>query len=102
VRRPRILPGYESLAAVLDEALDQAQYGKGRERHASDGEAFEDQQIVQLGEWMDNGGFAVGQVCKKALESIRLDDDAAIRNLLGAINYAAAEVIRRRRKAGRK
>src|SRR5262249_15028154 len=67
-------PGYESLAAVLDEALDQAQRGKGRERHAAAGEAFHDQQIVQLGEWMAGSTvFAVGQACKKSIESTRLE-----------------------------
>jgi len=50
---PRVaaLPGYEPLAAVHDQALEQAQAGKGAERHAGNGEAFVDQQIVQLGEW---------------------------------------------------
>lgn len=91
-----VSPGYEHLAAVLDEALAQAQSGKGRDRHAS-GEPFHDQQIVQLGEWMDSTGFEVGQACKKALESMRLPTEAAIADLLGAINYLAAAVIVRRR-----
>lgn len=91
--RTRVCLGYELLASVLDEALEQAQSGKGRERHAGGGEAFEDQQIVQLGEWMASTGFAVGQACKKAIESTRLDPAAARRELLGAINYLAAAVI---------
>jgi len=90
--------GYEMLAAVLDAALEQAQAGKGEERHAMAGERFEDQQIVQLGEWMDSGAFAVGQACKKAIESTRLPADRAEAELLGAINYLAAEVIRLRRR----
>lgn len=85
-------PGYESLALVLDEALADAQFGKGLARHAS-GEPFHDQQIVQFGEWMGNTGFAVGQACKKAIESTRLDATAARAELLGAINYLAAAVI---------
>jgi hypothetical protein len=95
------LPGYEQLAEVLDAALAQAQAGKGKERHAADGEAFHDQQIVQLCEWMGSTQGAVFQASKKALESTRLDDDAAERELLGAINYAAAAVLvlRRRRNA---
>lgn len=96
-RRPARLaatPGYESLAVVLDQALEQAQHGKGRERHAAAGEAFADQQIVQLGEWMAGSiAFAVGQACKKALESTRLEPAHARRELLGAINYLAAAVI---------
>lgn len=96
-RRPARLaaaPGYESLGVVLDQALEQAQHGKGRERHAAAGEAFADQQIVQLGEWMAGSTvFAVGQACKKALESTRLEPEHARRELLGAINYLAAAVI---------
>jgi hypothetical protein len=92
------LDGYGTLADVLDRALEQAQGGKGKERHAGKGEAFEDQQIVQLGEWMDSGAFAIGQACKKALESTRLPPECAIAELLGAINYLAAEVIRIERK----
>lgn len=87
------LPGYESLAAVLDHALAQAQAGKGLERHAVAGERFEDQQIVQLGEWMQSTAFAVGQACKKSIESTRLPPDRAVAELLGAINYLAAAVI---------
>lgn len=93
-----MVPGYESLANVLVEALDQAQGGKGKERHANEGEQFHDQIIVQLGEWMDTGGFTIGQACKKALESTRLPHDAARRELLGSIVYLAAEVIRLDRK----
>lgn len=95
------LPGYELLAAVLDEALQQAQGGKGIERHAGGGEAFEDQQIVQLGAWMGGStAFAIGQACKKALESTRLPDDRARAELLGAINYLAAAVIVIQRRNG--
>lgn len=98
-----VIPGYEHLAAILDEALAQAQSGKGKERHAS-GEPFEEQPIIQLGEWMGGStAFCVGQACKKAIESTRLDDDGAERNLLGAMNYLAAAVmtIRRRKRGGR-
>lgn len=96
--RLEALSGYELLAEVLDAALAQAQAGKGKERHAGEGEAFHDQKIVQLGEWMDSGGFAVGQACKKSLESTRLPYERARAELLGAINYLAAEVIRLDRK----
>jgi hypothetical protein len=99
--RAPVLPGYESLAAVLDEALGQAQNGKGLERHASLGERFEDQQIVQFGEWLGNTGFPIGQACKKAIESARLPHDRARAELLGAINYlAAAIIVLDRRAAG--
>lgn len=94
-------PGYESLAAVLDEALRQAQAGKGLERHAGTGERFEDQQIVQFGEWMGaSTAFAIGQACKKAIESTRFDvePERAIAELLGSINYLAAAVLVIRRR----
>lgn len=92
--RAAVAPGYESLASVLDESLGQAQAGKGIERHSGNGEAFHDQQIVQLGEWMGGSPvFAIGQACKKALESTRLPHDRARAELLGAINYLAAAVI---------
>lgn len=93
ILRAAALPGYESLAAILDEALNDAQAGKGLERHTSHGEAFCDQQIVQFGEWLGNTGFQVGQACKKAIESERLPYAAARAELLGAINYLAAAVI---------
>lgn len=98
-----VVAGFETLANVLDEALLQAQGGKGIDRHSSAGEAFVDQQIVQLGEWMGGStAFAIGQACKKALESTRLPDDRARRELLGTIVYAAAAVlvIDRRTKRG--
>lgn len=86
-------PQYAELARVLNLAYAQADSGKGKERHALVGEAFQDQKIVQLGEWMDSTAFAVGQACKKGIESTRLPPDRAILELLGAINYLAAAVI---------
>lgn len=101
VKRLDPLPGYELLSAVLDQALAQAQAGKGLERHAVAGERFEDQQIVQLGEWMQSTAFAVGQACKKSIESTRLTPDRARSELLGAINYLAAAVIQIDRAAAK-
>lgn len=101
--RIKAMPGYGSLAGVLDDALQQAQGGKGLERHAGKGEAFEDQQIVQLGEWMGSSTvFAIGQACKKSIESTRLPDDRARAELLGAINYLAAAVLVIDRRTGGK
>lgn len=96
-------PEYAELAEVLDQALAQAQSGKGKERHAGFAERFVDQQIVQLCEWMGSDGsthFDVGQACKKAIESTRLPDDRAIAELLGAINYLAAAVLVIERRGG--
>lgn len=93
-KNPRLRAGYGPLADVLDKALNQAQFGKGNDRHNQNEERFEDQQIVQLGEWMGRSTvFGIGQACKKAIESTHLSDEKAIEELLGAINYLAAAVI---------
>lgn len=86
-------PDYTELERVLSEAVAQAAAGKGFERHATRGERFEHQQIVQFGRWLGNTGFQVGQACKKALESHRLPREKAKSELLGAINYLAAAVL---------
>jgi hypothetical protein len=101
VSRLEVKPGYQSLATVLDDALSQAQAGKGSDRHAAHGEAFEDQQIVQIGEWMESTAFCIGQGVKKAIESPRLPGVRAEAELLGAINYLAGAVIQLRRRAER-
>lgn len=85
--------GYELLRGVLAKAVDQAKNGKGKERHAVDGEAFEDQQILEICERLGNPGFALGQVVKKVYESTRLPPERAEAELLGAINYLAAAII---------
>lgn len=96
--RIAVEPGYESLAAVLDEALMQAQAGKGKERHAS-GEPFDEQLICRLCR-EDGIGFATGQAKKKTTESHRLAGEFGVKELLGAINYLAAAVIVRREEEG--
>lgn len=83
---------YESLQGVLMEALYQAQSGKGKERHANDGEPFEDQQICEIARRV-GVGFDLGQAVKKIYESQRLDKDRGVAELLGAINFLAAAVI---------
>lgn len=94
-KRLAIVPGYESLAEVLDRALEQCQSGKGKERHAN-GKVFEDQPIRTIGD--DFPGFLLGQATKKILESRAMTPDRAERDLLGAINFIAAEILRRRRE----
>lgn len=89
--RRKVQPGYDRLANVLDMALEQAQSGKGIERHGN-GEPFEQQIICRLTR-TEGHGFARGQAVKKVDEAKRLSRDAAIRELLGAINYLAADVI---------
>ena len=86
-------PAYKRLRVVLDRAYDQASRGKGRERHAN-GEPFEDQLIVKLGQFLGHSTDGnVFQACKKAIESKRLPRDRAVAELLGAINYLAGAVI---------
>lgn len=86
--------GYKSLARELQSALEQASHGKGKERHASN-EPFEHQKIFIITRWVQCSPAAalLYQVIKKAAESARMDTDAALRELDGVINYAAAAKI---------
>ena len=87
---------YASLLDVLNRAYKQASEGKGVERHAKDGESFEDQLLFRIAD-KHGVGFLTGQAVKKLDESARLFDDfgteAAVKELLGAIVYTAAAVI---------
>lgn len=95
------VPGYEHLADILTAAYDQSARGKGKERHAN-AAPWHEQRIntipAQQKSIMDGLGY---QVQKKTLEAAdmaeRGDLDAAEREMLGAIVYAAAciEQIRR-------
>ena len=90
--------GYEPLAEILQEALDQAQKGKGAICHAN-GLRFIDQPIMCGGRESGEGGLTF-QSRKKILEAQNCTDDArAIEDMLGAINYVAAQVLLRREKA---
>jgi hypothetical protein len=90
-----IEPGYETLAQILQEALDQAQSGKGKERHATD-EPFAQQEICNGARLCGLGAMAF-QVRKKILEAVRLIErngvEAGAPDILGAINYAAAMLL---------
>jgi len=92
--------GYEPLFRVLAEALDQAQAGKGRERHAN-GRPFMEQPIIKEAE--ESGvGFLCGQVRKKILEAKNCPDlERAKRDILGSIVYASAMVLFIEREAGK-
>lgn len=86
-----VVDGYHSLFDVLADALDQAQRGKGAQRHGQD-KPFKEQPMQKLIE-LHGRGFAYGQAGKKAQESERLEYEAARRELLGAIVYMAGAVI---------
>jgi hypothetical protein len=83
--------GYHDLFDVLRDALDQAQNGKGEERHGN-GLSFTGQPALTITRAVGLG-FPLGQAMKKIQESQRMDTDAAKRELLGAINYLAAAVL---------
>ena len=83
---------YISLGLVMQSALDQASKGKGKERHASEGEAYEDQIICEVARRVGLG-YPLGQAVKKIYESQRLIPQLGVQELLGAMNYLAAAVI---------
>lgn len=65
--------------------------GKGMQRHGSD-LPFRDQ-ISCVITRLVGPGYPLGQALKKQDEAQRLERDAAVLELLGAINYLAIEVI---------
>lgn len=88
--------GYADLAHVLFTALEQAQTGKGRERHQRHETPFVSQPILKLTE-THGIGFALGQAAKKMGEATRMIEDGkrekGLFELHGAINYIAAAII---------
>lgn len=95
--RPRMramdAPGYEHLAAVLQDAYAQAAFGKGKERHAND-LPFDHQPMQAISRLLGNPTGMTYQVCKKVVEAMNMKDRAARRReLLGAIVYLAGVVV---------
>lgn len=92
----KLVPGYRSLKNILDRAYEQSACGKGRERHAND-QPFDKQPIMQITDAV-GVGFPLGQAAKKITEAAgmleRKNTDAAVRELLGAIVYLAAAIIK--------
>lgn len=91
LRGVHVKAGYHKLFDVLREALEQAQDGKGAERHGN-GLSFTDQPALTITRTVGLG-FPLGQAMKKIQECQRMDTDAAKRELLGAINYLAAAIL---------
>ena len=85
---------YRLLRDILMKAGNQAEFGKGKERHA-DGENFEDQKICVIGRWLKDSPVAgpLQQAVKKIVESSGFTPTRAIHELHGAINYAAAAIV---------
>jgi hypothetical protein len=96
VGTPQSDDGYDSLRGIYAMALEQAQGGKGKERHAN-GQPFDQQPICQGGRRF-GPGCLIYQAWKKAHETpvlLTMDNgkERAIRELLGVMNYAAAAII---------
>lgn len=89
------VPGYDTLAAILQRAYDQAAVGKGAERHAN--EVPFDKQPMQTITAKHGLGFLFGQADKKLQEAHsmvrRSEIDKAKYELLGAINYIAGTIL---------
>lgn len=83
---------YKSLSDVLERAYQQAAHGKGRERHAQD-QPFDKQPMQTISQLVGSSDGLRYQAIKKIQEAGRMDKDAAIRELLGAINYIAGTII---------
>lgn len=94
VERP-VVAGYEELAAVLQSALDQAQTGKGKERHANN-RPIDRQPIMEIAR-MVGLGYPTGQAQKKTQEAVgmfnRGEPGRAVAELKGAIIYLAAAIM---------
>lgn len=82
-------------SAALAECIQQAEFGKGEERHGH-GVPFVQQPWVSLAR--NHGkGFLTGQAEKKWIEAntsvIATDDDWYVREVAGAINYALMAIV---------
>lgn len=88
--------GYMPLELVLCAAYAQASGGKGKERHAA-GDAFNDQPILTIGRLLKSADGEAYQAIKKLREGLMMhrrgESEAALREMLGAINYIAATAL---------
>lgn len=74
-------------------ALEQAAYGKGRERHAND-LPFIEQPILTMARMLDSDAGLAQQVIKKTIEARSLPSKTArINELRGTLVYAAAMIL---------
>jgi len=83
---------YTALSTVLLRAYEQASTGKGAERHAQN-LPFGDQPMQQISVLLGTERGMMYQAVKKVQEASRLPTEAAVHELLGAINYLAGAVI---------
>jgi len=82
---------YRPLMEVLLRAAQQAAYGKGFIRH-SDGKPFMEQPWRRSA-CLFGSGFLLGQADKKIEESLRLDVNPSVQELLGAIVHLSMAII---------
>lgn len=96
-----VRPEYFGLLMVLVEALNQAQYGKGAERHNLSGDTpFERQRMQTVSELVGSPDGMVYQAIKKLTEGMKLPtQERQVAELLGAINYIAGIVVYLRKRA---
>lgn len=74
-------------------ALEQAAYGKGRERHAND-LPFTEQPILTMARMLDSDAGLAQQVIKKTIEARSLPSKKArVNELRGTLVYAAAMIL---------
>lgn len=84
--------GYETLEDVLHRAYLQAATGKGAARHGR-GVQFDEQPTQAISRLLGTDAGLAFQAMKKINEGMRLEHDAKIKELLGAINYIASMII---------
>ncbi|ATS92098.1 hypothetical protein HMSP1_54 [Sinorhizobium phage HMSP1-Susan] len=91
---PFATEGYHELARILADAFNDAASGKGKARHANN-LPWHEQPIITIGNFTGPGGTAF-QAIKKIREALdmsrRNENSAAIREIHGAIVYAAATI----------
>lgn len=87
------LTNYAPLHDVLLDALRQAAYGNGKERHA-EGQPFTEQRMQSICDMQNSANGMVYQAIKKATEGMGFDDiERQNKELLGAIVYLAGVVV---------
>lgn len=97
----KVRKGYTGLLNILVEALNQAQQGKGAERHNLGGDLpFEKQRMQSISELVGSVDGMSYQACKKITEGVNLPTlDRQVAELLGAINYIAGMIVFLRKRA---
>lgn len=84
---------YRTLLGVLFDSLDQAAYGKGKERHAND-LPFEEQRMTSISKALNSPLGMAYQAIKKVQEGVQFEEtERVIKELHGAIVYIAGMIL---------